>query len=226
MNGVHDVGGMHGFGPIRREEAASSFHPPWEGRVYAMMSALLRQRVFNLDEMRRTIESIPPAQYLASSYFERWLAALRMLLVEKGVLAASEVDALFRQFEREPERLQRQERQDNPVLADTILGASRYPPRPRHEAVKPRFRPGDRVVAKNRHVKEHTRLPRYVRDKEGLIHRVHGVYTLPDTNAHGLGENPEIVYSVRFAARELWGDAAAANDNLYIDLWESYLDPR
>jgi nitrile hydratase len=224
VNGVHDVGGMHGFGPIRREEVASPFHEPWEGRVHAMMQAMLRQRVFNLDEMRRTIESIPPAQYLASSYFERWLAALRMLLVEKGVLAASEVDTLFRQFEREPERLQRQERRDNPALADTILKASRYPPPPPHEAA-PRFRPGDRVVAKNRHLKEHTRLPRYVRDKEGVIHRVHGVYTLPDTNAHGLGANPEPVYAVRFAARELWGDAAAPNQHLYIDLWESYLEP-
>ncbi len=84
MNGVHDMGGMHGFGPVDREETGSPFHAPWEGRVGAMMMALVRRRVFNLDEMRRAIESIPPAQYLASTYFERWLTALRMLLEEDG----------------------------------------------------------------------------------------------------------------------------------------------
>jgi nitrile hydratase len=226
MNGVHDVGGMHGFGPIRREEREPPFHAPWEGRVRAMMTAMLRRRVFNLDEMRRTIESIPPAQYLASAYYERWLAGLRMLLVEKGVFAEAEIDAVFQQLKQEPERLQAPQRRDNSALADEIVEQFRHPPQPARKTAAPRFRPGDRVVAKNLHVKGHTRLPRYVRGKQVVIDRVHGVYNLPDTYAHGLGENPEIVYSVRFAARELWGDAAAANHHLYIDLWESYLDAR
>ncbi len=225
MNGVHDVGGMHGFGPIRREEREPPFHAAWEGRVRAMMMAMLHRRVFNIDEMRRTIESIPPAQYLAFTYYERWLAALRMLLVEKGVFTAAEIDAVFQHFQEEPERLQRPERRDNPALAEANLEQFNPSPQPPREPPAARFHRGDRVMTKNRHGQEHTRLPRYVRGKQGVIHRAHGVYTFPDTNAHGRGENPQPVYSVRFAAQELWGAAAAPNHSVYIDLWESYLDP-
>jgi len=224
VNGAHDVGGMHGFGPIRREETASLFHAPWEGRVRAMMHALLHQRVFNLDEWRRAIESIPPAEYLTFTYFERWLVALRILLQEKGVLTGSENETVFQRLEQAPGRLQRLERRINPALADAVLEDINRPPTRPRELANPRFRPGDRVVAKNLHVKGHTRLPRYVRGKRGVIQRVHGVYDLPDTKAHGRGEHPQPVYSVCFAAQELWGDAASPNDSVCIDLWESYLD--
>jgi len=225
VNGVHDVGGTHGFGPIRRETSARPFHAPWEGRVCAMMMALRRRGAFNLDEMRRTIESIRPADYLALSYFERWLAALRMLSLEKGLLAPSEVDAAFREFESGAGRPKRPKRRDDPALADAILGRVGGSPGETRDSPAPRFHPGDRVVARNRHVKEHTRLPRYVRGRPGVVHRVHGVYTLPDAAAHGLGERPQPVYSVRFAARDLWGESAEPNHNVYIDLWESYLSP-
>src|SRR5205807_9193959 len=115
MNGVHDMGGMHGFGPVRREEGASPFHAPWEGRVFAMMTALTRGRhTFNLDEMRRAVESIPPAQYLASVYYALRLAALRILLVEKGVVTASEIDAMVRKFGGEAERVRRAARRAGP----------------------------------------------------------------------------------------------------------------
>ena len=226
MNGVHDMGGMHGFGPVRHDEEASPFHAPWEGRVCAMMRALTRGRhAFNVDEMRRAIESLPPAQYLSATYFQRWLAALRILLVEKGLVTASEVDATLRTLEHGPEREPRPARRNDPALAGRILAEmERVSPRPR-EAVHPRYKPGDRVVARNQHVQGHTRLPRYVRGKTGVIHRVHGVYDFPDTVAHGRGGHPAPVYSVRFAARELWGDAAPARDSVYIDLWENYLDP-
>src|SRR5437588_12704305 len=108
MNGVHDMGGMHGFGPVRREEGSSPFHAPWERRVFAMMTALTRgRRTFNLDEMRRAVESIPPAQYLASVYYELRLAALRILLVEKGLVTSSEIEAMLHKLRQEPERLLR-----------------------------------------------------------------------------------------------------------------------
>jgi nitrile hydratase len=83
------------------------------------------------------------------------------------------------------------------------------------------------VVTRNVHPTGHTRLPRYARGKQGVIHRLQGVQTLPDTNAHGLGEQPEPVYNVLFDGRELWGDSAEAGGNqvLSIDLWESYLEP-
>lgn len=224
MNGVHDMGGMHGFGPVRVEKDEPVFHAPWEGRVYAMMQALIRRCVFNVDEMRRAIESIAPAQYLTSTYYERWLAALRMLLEEKGLLTSSEIETVIGQFVGEPARAGRLSRRDNTDLADSILQQYRRPGRAPREADASRFRPGDRVVARNRHVQGHTRLPRYVRGKQGIIHRVHGAYDLPDTKAHGGGGTPQPVYSVRFAARDLWGEAGG-RDYVHIDLWESYLDP-
>ncbi len=225
MNGVHDVGGMQGFGPINRETSTQPFHAPWEGRVCAMMMELRRRGAFNLDEMRRTIESIRPADYLALTYFERWLAALRMLLVEKGLLTPAEVDAAFREFEAGARRLERAKPRGDPAPADAPLAPLLTGPRQGRESPAPRFNPGDRVVARNRHVKEHTRLPRYVRGRPGVVHRVHGVYDLPDAVAHGLGERPEPVYSVCFAARDLWGESAEPNQAVYIDLWESYLSP-
>lgn len=221
MNGVHDMGGMHGFGPVDRTETESPFHAPWEGRVRAMMTTLIRLGVFNLDEMRRAIESIPPAQYLTSTYFERWLAALRMLLEEKGVLTASEIEAMLQQLQDAPQS----SRRNDPALVDALLQNAPRPPWLPPGATTPRFRPGDRVVAKNQHVKGHTRLPRYVRGKQGIVHQVRGVYDFPDTKAHGRGAHPAPVYSVRFSAPELWGDVASGRDSVYIDLWENYLDP-
>jgi nitrile hydratase subunit beta len=224
VNGVHDMGGMHGFGPVRVEKDEPVFHAAWEGRVYAMMQALIRRRVFNVDEMRRAIESIPPAQYLASTYYERWLAALRMLLEEKGLLTPAEIETAIGQIATEPARAGRLARRDNPDLADSVLRQYRRPARAPQGAASSRFRIGDRVVAKNCHVKGHTRLPGYVRGKQGIIQHVHGVFDLPDTRAHGGEGNPQPVYSVCFAAQDLWGEAAG-RDHVYIDLWESYLDP-
>jgi nitrile hydratase subunit beta len=225
VNGVHDVGGMHGFGPIRRDDGGSPFHASWEGRVHGMMAALIRLGVFNLDEMRRAIESIPPARYLASGYYDRWLEALGALAVEKGRLTPAEIDAARERFAREPLRVRRLARRDDPARAAAIRAGFTLTSGPAREPVPPRFHPGDRVRAKNRHVREHTRLPRYVRGKRGIIHRIHGTYIFPDTNAHGRGKNPQPVYSVRFEARDLWADDAPRGDAVYIDLWESYLDP-
>jgi nitrile hydratase subunit beta len=225
VNGAHDMGGMHGFGPVRPEATVSPFHAPWEGRVCAMMMALRHRGVFNLDEMRRAIETIPPSQYLALTYFERWAMALHMLLLEKGQLTGPEIEATLHRFKQDPDLVRGLERRNSPSLADAVLAAMNRPPRRPRDTANPRFRPGDRVVAKNQHVKDHTRLPRYVRGRQGVIHRVHGDYDFPDTKAHGRGAHPCPVYSVRFAARELWGDAASPRDSLYIDLWENYLDP-
>ena len=220
VNGVHDMGGMHGFGPVHPEDDAA-FHADWERRVRAMMMGLIRRGAFNIDEMRRAIESIPPAEYLASSYFERWLAALRLLMVEKGLLTPADIDRSLAEVATDP---QRPRRRDDPALAERIQEPSRSKAAPQ-ETPSFRFRPGDRVVARNERPRHHTRLPRYIRGKPGRIDRVHGVYTFPDTNAHRRGEHPQPVYSVRFAARDLWGDVAATTDSVYIDLWESYLDP-
>jgi nitrile hydratase len=92
-------------------------------------------------------------------------------------------------------------------------------------AVAPRFQLGQRVHARNINPVGHTRLPRYARGKTGTIHRDHGVFVFPDTNAQLLGEKPQHVYSVRFAARELWGEQSPVQDSVYVDMWDDYLEP-
>lgn len=213
MDGIHDAGGMHGFGPVERDDAP--FHAPWELRVRAMMHALyVRGDLFNIDEMRRAIEAIPPAEYVRDGYFTRWLKALEALLVEKGALTRDELSAASPPVRR-----------DDPAAAEVLMRrlaaflAARAPAAP-----AARFRPGDAVRVRNLHQPGHTRAPRYVRGKQGVVLRVHGVYTFPDSNAHGRGQAPQPVYSVRFSARELWGEGAPAGDSVAIDLWESYLE--
>jgi nitrile hydratase subunit beta len=91
MSRIHDVGGMQGFGPIGQEADEPPFHADWEAHVFALNRALIGRGVYNLDEFRDAIERMPPQQYLASSYYERWFHAVTTLLVEKGVLSAQEV---------------------------------------------------------------------------------------------------------------------------------------
>jgi len=217
MNGVHDMGGMTCFGPIRREENEPNFHSPWERRVFALTMLAIGQ-VDTVDAFRHAIERMDPAHYLSSSYYEHWLAALETLAAEKGVLTQGE--------------LATGTVKDASAGGGTPLPPEAIPAVVQHGApasretgrTTPRFKPGDRVVARNLNPPGHTRLPRYVRGKRGTIDRVHGTFVYPDTNAHGGGEQPQPVYSVRFDAVELWGPTASARDSLYIDLWEDYLE--
>lgn len=220
MNGVHDMGGMHGFGPIEREVDEPTFHAAWEARVWALMRATLDQGYFNLDAFRSGIERMAPAEYLRASYYERWLTAVEYNLIQAGLLTRAEVDARMQQM---------------PAAADVaslrlaVPGVAKPAPEvlATAEPPVPLFAVGDRVVTRNVHPTGHTRLPRYARGKQGVIHRLQGAQALPDTNAHGLGEHSEPVYNVRFAASELWGDSAEAEGNqvLSIDLWQRYLEP-
>lgn len=224
MNGVHDMGGMQGFGPVEREQNEPVFHAGWEAAVYAMSRAMSRAGIQNIDESRYAIERMDPADYLSSSYYERWLDARLRILIEKGVIDEQELEARSRFFTEQPD-----------VPATAIVNTSLMPPaegpidRParydREPAVPPRFAPGDRVLTRNMQPKGHTRLPRYARAKRGVIELIHGTYVFPDTNALGQGEQPQPLYSVRFDAAELWGDTADPNQSVNIDLWESYLLP-
>jgi nitrile hydratase beta subunit len=217
MNGVHDMGGMHGFGPVERDEAI--FHAEWEKRVSAMHHVMAVHGRWNIDEFRHGIERMEPAWYLRAGYYERWLATLETNLVEKGILTAEEIEARVGQ----PDAARR----EDPALAREAVRRRLAPGQPpRKEGATPRFAPGDAVVTRNVHPRGHTRLPRYARGKRGVVDRFHGVDTLPDASAHGRGPSPEPLYSVRFDAAELWGEAAEARQVVYIDLWESYLEPR
>jgi nitrile hydratase subunit beta len=213
------MGGMHGFGPVKPEANEPLFHAEWEARVRTMQGATVG-RFFNLDEFRYGIEQMDPAHYLRSSYFERWLATIEYNLIQKGVVTSAELDARTELLRQQPDiELPSPGSVENPWRTAARL------PKPDIPELVPRFAVGDAVVTRNQHPTGHTRLPRYTRGKRGVIHLVHGPEVFPDTNAHGLGPDPQIVYSVRFDARELWGDAADPGGTLNIDLWESYLEP-
>jgi len=218
MNGIHDMGGMHNMGPILRERDEPVFHAPWEGRALALTLAVAALRKWNLDASRHARERVPPAEYLRSTYYEIWTAGLIDLMVRHGLVTQAELDS--------GRPAPGSARASPPLTAEKVAGSlARGDPATRNVALAPRFKPGDRVRARNIHPTGHTRLPRYARGKLGIILRDHGVHVLPDSNAHFLGENPQHLYSVRFAARELWGEAAAPRDSVHLDLWDHHLEP-
>jgi nitrile hydratase beta subunit len=230
MNGVHDLGGMHGFGPVEREPDEPVFHAPWEAVVVAIRRSRAIGRLFNIDEFRHSIERMEPAHYLGSSYYERWLDGLARVLVEKGVVTLKELEERAASFRARPEgpaagsgQCPRGAR--TPGDGDGLPSPLNFvpPSTTRTSSERPRYAPGDRVVTRSFHPSGHTRLPRYARGKPGVIHRLHGIHVFPDTNAHGLGERPRPLYSVRFDARALWGESAEPNHHVHLDLWESYL---
>ena len=215
MNGVHDMGGMDGFGPVLREQNEPVFHADWERRAYALVSLVMGAAQVNVDEFRHAIERIPPARYLASSYYERWIAAAETILVEHGIATRDELLA------KEDAAI------DPSQIANAVATQGPTPVKDKPGSKPPRahFTKGDRVRARNLNPVGHTRLPRYVRGKAGVIARDWGVFVFPDTNAHHAGTKPQHCYSVSFGARELWGKPASSREQLYIDLWEDYLEP-
>ncbi len=218
MNGVHDMGGMHGLGPIEHEQNEPVFHAPWEGRVFALMRAVGAWRKWNIDASRHQRELIPGAEYLRMSYYEKWFTGLVDLIVKTGLATPTEIDT-GEPAEGSP--------QATPALtADRVAPLIARGGTARRDApVAARFTTGQQVRARNINPTGHTRLPRYARGRIGTIDRDHGVFVFPDSNAHFLGERPQHVYSVRFAARELWGEQASPRDAVNIDLWDDYLDP-
>ena len=223
MNGVHDMGGMHGFGPIDIEDNEPVFHEEWEGRVYGMVTGIREEHdVYGPYGSRHYIENIPPARYLASSYYERWMLALEAALVNKGLLTAEELDERTRLFSDDaaPEATQR----SDPALAERVRQRI-YAPQPieQQAASPPRFAVGDAVVVHNIHPVGHTRLPRYVRGKRGVIARIYGAQGFQDEPTVA-DNSPQHVYSAVFEASELWGGHAESNQRLYIDMWESWME--
>src|SRR5215211_5155474 len=218
MNGVHDLGGMHGFGPVELgEHGQAAFHEEWEILVFALQG-ITTGRYFNLDAFRYGIERMEPAHYLRSTYYERWLATITTNLIEGGYIASEELDARMTLLEEQPDAA-------FPLPDPESVQVPDPAPKPVLPDLTPRFAVGDAVATRNDHPAGHTRLPRYARDKRGTIHLIHGPEVFADTNAENLGEQPQIVYNVLFDGRELWGDSAEPGTSISIDLWESYLEP-
>jgi nitrile hydratase subunit beta len=217
MNGVYDMGGMHGMGAIKEEKNEPVFHAQWQGRAYALTRAMGAWRLWNLDASRFQRELIAPVDYFRMSYYELWIAGLVELMLKTNLVTRTEIES------GRPDKGAAVRR---PALtADNVpaLIAKGGPAR-RDVPVAASFRVGQRVRARNINPTGHTRLPRYARGKTGTIDRDHGVFVFPDTNAHFLGEKPQHVYSVRFDARELWGEQASRRDSVYVDMWDDYLD--
>lgn len=213
MDGIHDMGGMDGFGRVEREANEPVFHADWERRMLALSLAVPFAVPYSDDHLRREIERIPPADYLRTSYYEKWLIALESLMMERGIIPGGTVTLPVTPgapIEAE-------------AVADAIKGG--FPTRRDDKEAAARFVVGARVRARNIHPKHHTRLPRYVRGHEGVIHTDLGVFGFPDWNSEGKGHKPQHCYTVRFSLQTLWGREAPAGDSLYVDLWEDYLEP-
>jgi nitrile hydratase len=213
VNGIHDMGGMHGFGPVAVETDEPVFHMPWQRRVLGMVYQVVGFGWTNIDTFRHGIERMDAVAYLTAGYYGRWIASLETVLVDAGVLAPGEVDARIA---------------GRPAPSASVPRAG-LPQRSagfvRVVDATPAYAAGQMVRARNVHPAGHTRLPRYVRGKRGVVHRVHPAFVYPDTNAHGAGEEPHHLYTVRFEPTELWGADAEPHGAVHVDLFEPYLEP-
>ncbi len=216
-NSVHDMGGMHGFGPIVAEANEPVFHAPWEGRVYALQRSLGYTRLWTIDGQRASLENLPPLAYLASSYYRRWLLGLERQVVAHGLVGEDELAAGHSL--RPGIRLSRKLTAADVPNTLTRDNFDRPAPAPA------RFKAGDRVRTRNINPATHTRLPRYARGKLGTVEAVRGCVVFPDSAAIGAGDNPQWLYAVVFAARELWGEAADPAVSSSIEAFEPYLAP-
>ena len=217
MNGVHDMGGMDGFGKVEPELNEPPFHEKWEGRVLAMVRAMGAAGAFNIDTSRFYRESLAPHVYLASSYYRKWLLGLEDNLVDKGFVTASELASGHSEGATKPVKNGKfgLEKVEKSLVRGHF---ERQAPAPA------KFKIGDRVRAKNMHPAGHTRLPRYTRGHTGVIDRILGCQVFPDSAAMELGENPQWLYNVVFDSTELWGPDADPTVKISIDAFEPYLD--
>jgi nitrile hydratase len=217
MNGVHDMGGMHGFGPVEPEPDEPVFHAAWEGRVLAMQRAMTYTGAWNIDMSRAAQEMLPAPVYLGSSYYQRWALGMEQNLLGKGLVTADELAAGHALNPAKP-------------VKRTMTAADVSPALTRGQYARPatapaRFRLGDRVRARNIHPPTHTRLPRYVRGHVGVIERIQGCHVFPDAVVTGAGENPQWLYTVVFDGRELWGEGSDPTVKVSVEAFEPYLEP-
>jgi nitrile hydratase len=206
MDGIHDLGGMSGFGPVEVERGEPVFHEPWEALAFALSAlGVAAIKAFNVDEYRHAVERMDPAHYLGATYYERMLTGVATLLVEKGVVSRDELEA----------------RAGGPFpLARPV---AEHPTVARQPQPSARFAMGSMVAVREVHPRGHTRVPRYVRGKRGRVVYVAPRFPLADAAAHGLGERLEHTYHVEFQAKDLWADAEG--ETVVVDLWDAYLEP-
>lgn len=217
MDGIHDMGGMDGFGRVEPEADEPVFHAPWEGRVLALNRAIGGLGLWNIDQGRYGIELLPPHIYLAASYYQKWFLRLETMLIERALVDRQEIAAGHARQPAKPVP----RGPLTPAEVDRNLKRADYG----RAALGPAlFQPGDRVRARNIHPKSHTRLPRYVRGHVGTVERVHGAHVFPDAVVRGEGESPQWLYTVRFEGRALWGEDAEPDTLVSVEAFELYLE--
>ena len=197
---------MQGFGPVGHSPAEPAFPHRWEALARALTVVVSGATEASGGEFRHSIERMDPGHYLTSSYYEHWLTGAATLAVEHGLVTRSELEASA--GGRFP--------LSGPVLAPPVADAG-------PDVGEPRFGPGDRVRVRDWHPPGHTRCPRYVRGKAGVVVRVDGIESVPDIEAHGAARRHEPTYSVKFDAADLWGDGQRGV-SVHADLWDSYLE--
>ena len=219
MNGGQDMGGVHGFGPVQREEDEPPFHAEWERRAFAITLAMGAHGKWNIDRSRFARENTAPSDYLARSYYEMWLYGLEKLLLENSFVTETEIEAALAGVAAarvaEP-----------PLGAEDVGPALAKGATARVDAEIPaKFKVGDAVRVGNFNPTGHTRAPRYVRGHPGVVARDQGVFVFPDSHAASGDPKPQHVYAVRFEAAELWGGDDGGREAVYVDLWNDYLEP-
>lgn len=217
MNGVHDMGGMDGFGKVEPEPNEPTFHEQWESRVMAMVRVMGANGGLNIDSQRFARESLPPEVNLASSYYKKWFLAIEDQIIASNIAGADEIAAGHSLRQSPPLPRGKFTLDDLPRIA--VRGSFG-----RDAKAPAMFKPGDKVRAKNINPLTHTRLPRYVRGHTGIVERINGCHVFPDTSAHGKDENPQWLYTVVFDSRELWGDDADPTLKVSIDAFQPYLE--
>lgn len=217
MDGIHDMGGMDGFGKVEPEPDEPVFHDAWEGRIMALQRAMVYAGAWQIDHARYAQERLPPLTYLAASYYQKWELAMETNVLERGLASAAELAAGHAQS---PGKALKRKLAPAEITEKLTRGSFFRPPQ-----APARFKPGDRVRTKNIHPTTHTRLPRYARDKLGTVERCQGCHTFPDSIALDRGDNPQWLYTVVFDGRELWGADADPLLTVSIDAFEPYLEP-
>lgn len=202
MDGMHDLGGKQGFGPVRYTEDAPAFHAEWEVRANSLYVLAVRRGIFNMDEYRHAIERMEPRHYLTATYYERSLTSLATLLIEKKIVSHAELE------QRAGGRF--------PLAAPSAPGRT-------NAAERERFQPGDRVRVRDDYVPGHVRMPGYIRGKAGVVVSESPTYPFPDAHAHAIAAEDEPTYDVRFRAEDLWPKSAEAA-LVHVGVFQSYLE--
>ena len=213
-NSIHDMGGMHGFGKVETEENEPVFHEPWESRVYAMNRAMGPLRLWTIDEGRASQELLPPSVYVSATYYQRWLLGLERRMVNLKLVGEDELAAgkSLRTSDK-PNRI------FTPKDANNLTRGCFE----RDAPAQPLFKAGDRVRTRNINPTTHTRLPRYARDKVGVVEAIRGCHVYPDAVANGGGEDPQWLYTVVFSGAVLWGEDSDPSVKVSIEAFEPYL---